>query len=338
MATSLSYGLTPGPVVLSDREEAISALLPLFREHDSFLITSHARPDGDAIGSSLAAMHLLERMGKKATVTLADPIPRPFTALPGAERILRHQPAEVAEVGLVLECDSVGRTGFQQLSAAMTVNIDHHRSGLPFAEVNWIDPDAPAVGAMLYDLAVASGESISQEFATCLYAAVLTDTLHFTLPTTTADTFGLAQHLLNLGADASGIAQAVYHSHRPAKLSILGAALRRFQIRGQVAWTAVTQAEIGKAGAEVEDCEGVVNYIIGIEGVRAGAFLRELPSGDFRASLRSKGDVDVATVAEGLGGGGHRNASGCNLTGPLDRAVERLVSALQTACSDAGAA
>lgn len=337
MATFLSCAPSSGPITLTDRNEAIAALLPLFREYDHFLITSHARPDGDAVGSSLAAMHLLEAMGKTATVTLADPVPRTFAALPGADRVLHTQPAEPAEIALVLECDSVERTGFDRLSAPVTVNIDHHRSGASFANVNWIDPDAPAVGAMLYELAVASGVPISSEFATCLYAAVLTDTLHFTLPSTTAETFGLAQHLVLLGADATGVAQAVYHSHRPARLWVLGAALRRFQMQGPIAWSAVTQTEIGDAGAEVEDCEGVVNYIIGVDGVSAGAFLRELPNGDFRVSLRSKGPVDVATVAEGFGGGGHRNASGCTVTGPLDRAVEHVLSTLQIACAEAQA-
>lgn len=337
MATSFSCGLSSGPIVLTDRDEAISTLLGLLREHEHFLVTSHARPDGDAIGSSLAAMHLLEAMGKKATVTLADPIPRPFACLPGADRILRVQPADQAQLALILECDSIERTGFSHLAAPITINIDHHQSGVAFANVNWIDPESPAVGAMIYDLAIASGVPISPELATCLYAAVLTDTLHFTLPTTTADTFGLAQHLVNLGADASGIAQAVYHSYRPARLWVLGAAMRRFHLQGPVGWSAVTLAEIGSAGAEVEDCEGVVNYIIGVEGVCAGAFLREMPSGEFRASLRSKGGVDVATVAETLGGGGHRNASGCTLAGPLEQAVERVVMALEAECARTGA-
>jgi phosphoesterase RecJ-like protein len=335
MATSLLYDLSSGPVLLPGRDAAIPALLAVFRDHRTFVVSSHARPDGDAVGSSLAAMHLLEAMGKQVTVTLADPVPRTFLGLPGADRVVRTQPAEIAEIGLVLECDSIERTGFQHLAVRHTVNIDHHRSGAPYADVNWIDPDAPAVGAMLYELTIAAGVPISPELASCLYTAVLTDTVHFTLPSTTADTFALAEHLVSLGADASGIAEAVYHSHRPARLWVLGAALRRFQMRGDVAWSAVTQAEIGKAGAEVEDCEGVVNYVVGVDGVRAGAFLRELPSGDFRASLRSKGEVDVATIAESFGGGGHRNASGCTLPGPLERAVERLLAALRAACAEA---
>ena len=323
------------PVILHGREQAIAMLMPVLRAHDRFLVTSHARPDGDAIGSSLAAMHLLERMGKQVTVALADAIPRPFAGLPGADRIVRQIPDLAAEVALVLECDSVKRTGFAALRAPITINIDHHLSGTSFASVNWIDPEAPAVGAMLFELAIASGIPVSSELATCLYAAVFTDTVHFTLPSTTAATFALAQQLLEAGADAAGVTEAVYHSHRPARLSILGSALRRLEIRGPVAWSAVTQQEIEAAEAETEDCEGVVNYIIGVEGVRAGFFLRELPGGRFRASLRSKGAVDVAMLAETLGGGGHRNASGCTLEGPLDQAVAHLTHALGMACNQA---
>lgn len=321
------------PVVLESREAAFATLLPLLREHQSFLVTSHARPDGDAVGSALGAMHLLESMGKRVTVAFADPIPRPFLSLPGAERIVQVQPSEPLEVALVLECDSVARTGFRQLAGEFLVNIDHHHSGTDFAAVNWIDPKAPAVGAMLYDLAVASGAPLTAAFASCVYAAVLTDTVGFTLPTTTAETFDLARHLLELGADAAQISDAVYFSQRESKVRLLGAALRGLHVNGPVAWSAVTQADMEAAGAGTEDSEGIVQHIIGVEGVRAAALLRELPDGKhLRASLRSKGAVNVAQVAESFGGGGHRNASGCTVTGPLDVATRAVEEALQAAC------
>ena len=335
--SSLTPDLYQPPVVLNGRTEAIAALLTLFRTHDRFLVTSHARPDGDAIGSALATMFLLEAMGKQAVVAMADPVPRTFASLPGTERIVHTQPAGWAEVAIVLECDSVERTGFAHLAAEIIVNIDHHLSGTHYAAVNWIEPQAPAVGSMLYELAAASGVPISRDLATCLYAAVLTDTVHFTLSSTTAETFALAEHLVTRGADAAGIAEAVYHSYRPARLRVLAAALSRFEVDGAVAWSAITQREILQAGAETEDCEGVVNYMVGLAGVRAGAFLRELPNGEFRASLRSKGGVDVASIAEGMGGGGHRNASGCTLQGPLDQALASVAGFLKTACAEADA-
>ena len=146
------------------------------------------------------------------------------------------------------------------------------------------------------------------------------------MPSTTAATFALAQHLVLLGADTAGVAEAVYHSYRPARLWVLGAALRRVEIHSPVAWSAVLASEIVDAGAEVEDCEGLVNYVIGIEGVRAGAFLRELPDGGFRASLRSKGEVDVASVARSSPRpytrlAGMRPPSWCDLTAGGQRMV-----------------
>ncbi len=323
---------------LTGQNGAIAAILEIFSAHNHFLITSHARPDGDAIGSSLAAMYLLQDMGKEVVVALADPVPRSFAGLPGANRIVQTQPVMAAEVAVVLECDSVARTGYDHLAAPVTVNIDHHRSGAPFATVNWIDPAAAAVGAMLYELAVAAEVTISPSFATCLYASLLTDTVRFTAPSLTAETFALAHRLVSLGADAAGVAEAVYHSVRPARLRILAVALSRLKIEGPIAWSAVTLGEIEAAQAEVEDCEDIVNHVIGIEGVCAGAFLREMADGRYRVSLRSKGRVDVAVVAERLGGGGHQNASGCTITGRLPDIAAALNTALASACARSGVA
>ncbi len=321
------------PLLLESREQAFATLLPLVREHETFLVTSHARPDGDAVGSTLATMHWLESMGKEVTVCFADPIPRPFALLPGADRICVEFPKKTVDVGIVLECDSVARTGFAELPAALLVNIDHHHSGTSYAAVNWIEATAPAVGVMIYELAVASGVPLGPALANCLYAAVLTDTVGFTLPSTTAATFDLARHLLELGADAAGISDAVYFSQRESKVRLLGAVLRGMHVKGPVAWSAVTRSDMDTTGAGVEDSEGIVQHIIAVEGVRAAALLRELPGGEFlRASLRSKGAVNVAQVAEAFGGGGHRNASGCTVAGPLEEAACRMEEALQAAC------
>ena len=319
----------------ASNQNSIAALLSLLGERESFVVTSHARPDGDAIGSALGLMHLLDGMGKRVTVAFADPIPAMYRWLPGAERIQATLPKDAPDAAVLLECDSLERSGFgadafAAMGAGLTINIDHHRSGKPFADFNWIDAEASAVGAMVYDVAVASGVTITAAMATCLYVAVLTDTGSFTYQGTSAATFGLAEHLAECGADPYGIAREVYFSNPPGKLRALGAALGHFEIKGRVAWSWITQAEMLRANAVVEDCEGIVNYLIGLEGVEAAVFLRELPSGaEFRLSLRSKGTVDVAQVAERFGGGGHRNASGCTLNGSLDSAIGRIVSELQ---------
>ena len=322
-------------------ETSIASLLTVIGEHDTFFITSHARPDGDALGSALGLMHLLDYMGKKVVVAFADDVPLTYRTLPGVERIDHHLPAQAPQVAIVLECDCIERTGFdplafERMNSGSVVNIYHHLSGRPFANFNWIDVKACAVGCMIYDLVIAAGAPISSAMATCLYTAVLTDTGSFTHAGTIASTFALAEHLIQSGADPNRIAQDVYFSNSPGKIRLLGAALSNLQIDGEVAWSVITEEEMERAGAIVEDCEGVVNYLIGIVGVLTAAFLRETtgPEGEhhYRLSLRSKGEIDVAQVAERLGGGGHRNASGCTLHGPLEDATGRIVAALHAAC------
>lgn len=334
MATVSSQSAPP---CLHSCAEACEVLLPLLLKYDTFLVTSHARPDGDAVGSALGTMHLLEALKKRVFVCFADPVPTPFASLPGADRIAYELPETLIDVAVVLECDSVERTGYPSLPGRHLINIDHHQSGIAYGELNWIDPEAPAVGVMVYDLAVRSGAPLGPALASCLYAAILTDTVGFTLPTTTAVTFDIARHLLELGADAAAISNAVYFSQRESKVRLLGAALRGLQVRGPVAWSAVTQADMDALEAGVEDSEGIVQHLIALREVRAAALLRELPGGAFlRASLRSKGGVNVAHVAESFGGGGHRNASGCTVAGPLQDAVRRIETALQAACQEPG--
>jgi len=332
---------------------SMGALLELLRERQTFVITSHARPDGDAIGSSLGMMHLLHAMGKQAVVALADPVPVAYDCLPGVQSIARALPEARPDAVVLLECDSVARTGYAAIPAGLTINIDHHLSGRRYADFNWIDPEACAVGAMVYDLARAAELEITPAMASCLYAAVLTDTGSFTYSSTNAATFALASDLMERGADANAIVQAVYLSHPVSRMRLLGTALDKLRLEetehGEcpVAWSSITLAEMQRAGACVEDCEGVVNYLIAIGGVRAAVLLREVAVGpaaaaglaaateqatQFRLSLRSKGALDVARVAEGFGGGGHRNASGCTLTGSLEGATQRIVEALRTAC------
>ncbi len=314
----------------------IDALLAEFRAHPRFLITSHCRPDGDAVGSVLALAELLEQLGRQAEIVLADPVPFIFRNLPGLSRI--HHAASIDAVDLapetpviVLECDGIARTGLKGLNRHPLINIDHHASGRPFGYLNWIDEDACAVAAMIYRLTIAAGAELTPGMATCLYTAILSDTGSFTYSTTDADTFALVHDLANHGASPAAIARDVYFSNPVSKIRLLGAALSNLQCDGPLAWSWITSEEMDRIGAEAEDCEGVVNYLISIDGVESAVFLREVPdASQFRLSIRSKGKLDVARVAEHFGGGGHRSASGCTLDGPLDSATERILAQLRT--------
>jgi phosphoesterase RecJ-like protein len=317
-------------------DPAITALVEAFRSHRRFLITSHARPDGDAVGSVLALAEILDQFGCEAVVVFADEAPHIFRTLPGIDRI--HFVADAREIepdlgtpAILLECDGIPRTGLAGLEGRCLINIDHHASGREFGMLNWIDEDACAVAAMVYRIALAARVEITPSMATCLYTAILSDTGSFTYSSTNAETFALAHDLADRGANPGQIARDLYFSNPESKIRLLGTALSNLQTEGPLAWSWVTTTDMDRAGAGAEDCEGVVNYLISIAGVESAVFLRELPSTDqYRLSIRSKGKVNVAQIAENFGGGGHRSASGCTLDGPLTEATERILSQLRT--------
>jgi bifunctional oligoribonuclease and PAP phosphatase NrnA len=317
------------------QEASIAALLQSFRSTRRFLITSHSRPDGDAVGSALALAEILEQLGCETRIVLSDPAPYIYRSLPGVEKIVVATTAGEDDTPvIILECDSIERTGIQGLGNRPLINIDHHASGRNYGSLNWIDEHASAVAEMVYRIAVAAQVKITPSMATCLYAAILSDTGSFTYPGTTASTFEVAHQLAAHGASPSQIARNLYFTNPESKIRLLAVALSNMKLDGPVAWSWVTDSEMEKAGASAEDCEGVVNYLIGIAGVESAVFLREVSAtGDFRLSIRSKGKVDVAQVAESFGGGGHRSASGCTLEGPLDAATERILTQLRLSLS-----
>src|SRR5581483_3380414 len=225
--------------------------------------------------------------------------------------------------------DSIQRTRLNGLEEKFLISIDHHLSGRPFAHVNWIDPAACATGELIYRLAREAGVRISPEIATCLYTAVLTDTGSFMFEGTNEHTFALARELVLAGANPAACARNIYFSPPTSKMRLLGAALSQLHREGSLAWIWVTRQQMDHAGATAEDCEGLVNYALALHGVEAAASFRELADGPYRVTLRSKGKLNVANVAERFGGGGHRCASGCSLDGPLSVAVARVLAQLR---------
>lgn len=304
----------------------IDEVLNQIGRRQKFILTSHARPDGDAVGSVLACGQILRSMGKQADVFLSDGVPYIYKPLPFAETVVVSPtvPPEY-EAAIILECDSVQRTRLEGLENQYLINIDHHSTARPFANVNWIDPSACATAEMIFRLAREAGVKISSEVATCLYTAVLTDTGSFCFNGTNEGTFALAQELVRAGADPARIAQSVYFSNPTSKMRLLGSALSNLHRDGELAWMFITREHMEQAGATDEDSEGLVNYALAIEGIEVALFFREQSDGRFRVSLRSKGRINVASVAGRFGGGGHECASGCSIEGPLSMAVERIL-------------
>jgi bifunctional oligoribonuclease and PAP phosphatase NrnA len=310
---------------------AIAPILDAIQDAQNILVTAHARPDGDAVGSVLACGMMLEQLGKQVTMAFSDRVPLIYRWLPCAQGIHHWQRVEgTFDLVILLECDGIERSRLKGLEGRRLINIDHHTSGRNFAHLNWIDTSACAVAEQVFILARAAGVCITPEMATCLYMAVLTDTGAFCYEGTDANTFSLARELVRLGAVPGHIAQDVYFSNPMSKMLLLGAALTNLRRDGRVAWLWVTTGDMERTNAAEEDCEGIVNYAIGIAGVDVAVFLRELPDHRVRLSLRSKGAVNVAAIAESFGGGGHENASGCTLPGPLPVASDAILTRLRT--------
>ncbi|HZD48169.1 MAG TPA: bifunctional oligoribonuclease/PAP phosphatase NrnA [Silvibacterium sp.] len=312
------------------RFDDIHTVLQAIERGERFLVSGHARPDGDAVGSILACGMMLDQLGKQADMVFADPVPLIYRGLPCASAIRQIERVEGSyDAVILLECDGIDRSRLLGLEGRFIINIDHHVSGRAFGSVNWIETDSCAVAEMVYDLATVAGIDITADMATCLYTAVLTDTGSFCYAGTDAHTFELAGDLVRHGADPAIIAQHTYFSNPTSKMLLLGAALSNLKRDGRLAWMWVTHEDMLRTHAAEEDCEGLVNYAIAIAGVDVAVFLRELPNRRVRLSLRSKGEVNVARVAERLGGGGHPHAGGCTIDGPLPEAISYILGQLR---------
>jgi phosphoesterase RecJ-like protein len=307
----------------------LDRVLQEIRVRRRFVVTSHARPDGDGIGSALACGQILRMMGKDAEVVMHDGVPRIYQNLPFADRAIQSNTVPENDAVILLECDGVRRTLLEGLEECFLINIDHHVSGRNFGHVNWIDSSVMATAELVFRLARLACVPVDREIATCLYTALMTDTGSFMFEGTNEHTFAVARELVLAGADPAQCARHIYFGHSTAKMRLLGTALSSLHREGPLAWIWVTQEQMTRFGAREEDCEGLVNYALSIAEVQVAIFFRELPDGRYRISLRSKGEVNVSTVAEHFGGGGHKCASGCSVNGPLALAVAQIVERLR---------
>jgi phosphoesterase RecJ-like protein len=312
----------------------LGQVLKAIRARQKFVVTSHARPDGDGIGSALACAQMLRVMGKDAEVVTYEGVPRIYQNLPFADRAIQSQTVPPNDAVILLECDSTRRALLRGLDQCFLINIDHHASGRNFGHINWIDSSVMATAELVYRLARVACVPIDRDIATCLYTALMTDTGSFMFEGTNEHTFTVARELVVAGANPAQCARHIYFGHSTAKMRLLGAALSHLHRDGPLAWIWVTREQMERFGAREEDCEGLVNYALSMADVQVAIFFRELPDARYRVSLRSKGEVNVSTVAEHFGGGGHKCASGFSLDGPLAIAVSRVVDRLRAAPPD----
>ncbi len=312
----------------------LSQVVELIENKKKFAITTHVRPDGDGIGSSLGLWWLLKSLGKDAEVIACDKIPKTYHQLPGVEDI-RHVTEIDAEYDavFVMECSDINRPGIKNLNTQFIVNIDHHSTCELFGSINWIDPTASAVGEMIYNLCKAIGGRISKEIAECVYLAIVTDTGSFHFPNTTERTLKVASELVKVGVKPSVISEAVYNSYSWSRVALMQkvlATLRR-DSSGQIAAMRQTIEMVKETGAVDGDNNGFVNLPLVAKEVVAAIYMREVKPNYYRVSLRSKGEINVAQVAEAFDGGGHKNAAGCRVNGDWNTKEKEIIEALQIA-------
>src|SRR5919205_952567 len=284
----------------------LSQVVELIEKKDRFAITSHVRPDGDGLGSSLGLFWLLKSLNKDVEVVMRDPAPHSYQELPGAKQI-RVTPAvdRSYDAVFVIECSDIDRPGLIDLENHLVVNIDHHSTTELFGTINWIDSTASAVGEMIYNLCKALGVRVTKEIAECVYTALITDTGSFHYSNTSERTFKVASELVSAGVKPAKVSQAVFANYPWSKIELMSGVLStvRRDASGRVAWLVQTQEMQDRARATDEDGDGFVNYPMSCGDVEACAFFKETAPGLYRVSLRSKCDVNVARIAERCGGG-----------------------------------
>ncbi len=327
--------------LLSSLVTMLSQVVELIESKRRFAVTSHLRPDGDSLGSSLGLYWLLRALDKDVEVIMRDAVPHAYKQLPGAESVRVTSAVDRTYHAIfVIECSDISRPGLIDLEKQFVINIDHHSTTALFGRINWIDSTASAVGEMIFNLCKATGVRVTKEIAECVYTALITDTGSFHYSNTTERTFKVASELVRTGVKPAKTAEAVFSSYPWGRIQLLAEVLSsaRRDPTGRVACMRQTLEMQSRTQARDEASDGFVNYPLTVKEVEAVALLKEFEPGIYRTSLRSKGEVNVARVAEKFGGGGHRNAAGCTLKGTWEAAEQTIIGLLQDAVERANGA
>ncbi len=319
-------------------EAIINQVARRFLDSQKIIISSHLRPDGDSICTSLALALMAEAMGKEALIINHDPTPFPFTLVPDVERIRLGQIyPEPGDCVILLECASVERSGQENLEGYYLINLDHHYSNFHYAAINWVDPQASAVGEMVFYLSRLLGIKLTPAIANHLYCAIVSDTGGFQFSNTRAQTFAVCHELVKAGADPTKTSELLFNNYSPEKVKLLGLVLStlRMNARGNIAIITMFRSFLERLGLQEIDTEDITTIARSIRGVDLVLFFKEIDQQTYRVSLRSRGQVNAALIAEYFGGGGHVHAAGFTVYGSYEcliqevpRTVERLVNNL----------
>jgi phosphoesterase RecJ-like protein len=297
------------------------AAVEAIRGRQRFVISSHARPDGDSIGSQLAMAYALRGLGRQVLVVNSDPAPGPLKAFPGVPDIeIADRVNDQFDAAIIMECGDLARTGVTGLSRSFVINIDHHPGNTAYGQINWFEPGAAACGEMVFDLVRALGAPLTIEVATHIYLAILTDTGSFHYSSISPRTFDICRQTLEAGVDPVLVARNVYDSNNMGRLKLFGSVLSSMQIdtTGRIAIVYLDHEMARTAGGTYEDTEGLINLPLTVKEIQAVVFFKQIEGDEYRVSMRSKGDIDIGVIAKEFDGGGHKNAAGCSVSGPID--------------------
>lgn len=298
---------------------------------DRIWLGTHLDPDGDAIGSLLGLGHILTARGQTVTLACQDPPPREVAFLPGAEGITHSGPGR-HDLAIALDAADEGRLGRLFTPAAWsqqpTIVLDHHISNPGFGDINVVDPTAASTAELVIALADQLRAAIDEAAATCLLTAIVTDTLGFRTSNTTARSLACAGRMIDLGASLSDISQRVFFTRPLASLRLTGRALDHLEIDGPFALAWVSQADLAEFGVGLDETQDLTRLLSTAAEPIAIALVRERADGRIDVSLRSKPGVDVVPAAQSLGGGGHPQAAGARVAGPLATALDTVRRAM----------
>ena len=318
------------------RNHTTTEVLDRLRRCRRILITGHRNPDGDCLGSAIGFAELAEKLGVETSIIFRDPLPFGLRELPGAQAalIVESLPEDFpASYDLVatMECPGLDRTGFDGLQRLPILNIDHHKANDQFGELNFLDEDSPAAGEMIWRLFEKAPVQPSPGAATALFAALSTDTGDFRYSNATGTAFRAAAEMVEWGADPTLVSELVHERRSLGSVRLLAEALSTLELhsKNRIALIEVDPEAFARAQAQAEDTEQIVNLPRSIAGVDIVAFLKQTDDGPVRVSLRSRGSIDVRSVAVAFGGGGHTNAAGCSIDGAMDTARTTLLSQLK---------
>ena len=332
----MSKTTTANPPDATDAD-VLGSICQAIVRRQRFLLTSHARPDGDSIGSQLAMAYALEALGKQVRLVNADAAPDHYREFPGVDRIeIASSSNAEADALIVMECSDLARTGVAGLDQHFIINIDHHAGNRMYGALNWFDESAAACGEMVFDLIRALGVPLSPEIATHIYLAILTDTGSFHHSNITPRTFDICRQTVESGVNPAAMARRVFDSNSFGKLKLIGALLDAMELvdGGRLAVLYIDDRMLESCGCTHNDTEGVINLPLTAREIQAVVFFKTGTNGDVRVSMRSKYDVDVRSVATQYGGGGHKNAAGFTVAGTLEQVRPQIIGRLVTAIGE----